>query len=549
MKIRLINSTEHPWIDKVGSNYRIIFKGYFWDKDDYYSGYDAIECLKNLFNEKKMNEVKDIICNRLSGHFAIIIDSDSFALAIVDKIRSIPIFYSKKGEKTILSNSAVSICNKLDNFEINDKSLTIFNMSGYCLKHSTLHKDIKQLLAGQFIFINKKNNKLRINYYYRYIKFENRIMEKRQFAESLHQTFMKTFKKLVESLKGNQVMIPLSGGYDSRLIVAMLKEFSFKNIKAYTYGVKNLWEVERAKYISNLLGIECINIEFNPSKTRALFKSKVRQDYFKFAGGLNSAPHLPDFYAIIKLRKQRFIDKNAIFINGQSGDFITGGHIPSILNGDKSDSYNWNSLFDVIMNDHFSLWTNLKTGENRKILLNELHKFFDFYKDITLDKEKYSKLYELFEFEERQSKFVVNGQRIYEFFGYDWRLPLWSDELIRFWSRVPFNLKFGQKLYLDYLKKQNFGGVFDNISLPKQYSYFPRWSLFPRSTFKILSMISGNEIGYYYNKYFKYFMTYGPFYPQQSYFKYLKDSTYHRNPISYGLREYIKEIGYEKNIY
>ena len=36
------------------------------------------------------------------------------------------------------------------------------------------------------------------------------------------------------------------------------------------------------------------------------------------------------------------------------------------------------------------------------------------------------KLYERLEFINRQSKYVINGQRLYEFFGYEWRLPLWD---------------------------------------------------------------------------------------------------------------------------
>ena len=35
-------------------------------------------------------------------------------------------------------------------------------------------------------------------------------------------------------------------------------------------------------------------------------------------------------------------------------------------------------------------------------------------------------LYEFSEFKNRQTKYVITVQRVYEFFGYEWRLPLWD---------------------------------------------------------------------------------------------------------------------------
>ena len=116
------------------------------------------------------------------------------------------------------------------------------------------------------------------------------------------------------------------------------------------------------------------------------------------------------------------------------------------------------------------------------------------------------------------------------------------DELIEFWENVPWSLKYNQNLYLDYLRKMNFSCVFSNITLPPQYSYFPPWSFVLRVIFKIFSHFSNRDISHFYNKYLKYHMAYGHSYPQESYFDYLKDSQFHRNPISYGSQEYIKEL-------
>jgi hypothetical protein len=40
--------------------------------------------------------------------------------------------------------------------------------------------------------------------------------------------------------------------------------------------------------------------------------------------------------------------------------------------------------------------------------------------------------------------------RVYEYFGFEWRLPLFDHELMDFWAHVPFELRLGRKLYLEF---------------------------------------------------------------------------------------------------
>ena len=69
--------------------------------------------------------------------------------------------------------------------------------------------------------------------------------------------------------------------------------------------------------------------------------------------------------------------------------------------------------------------------------VNKLNCQFDF--------ENFHRIYEILEFEDRQVKYVINGQRLYEFFGYEWRLPLWDSLYLNFWEKVPLEYKFDQK--------------------------------------------------------------------------------------------------------
>ena len=89
-----------------------------------------------------------------------------------------------------------------------------------------------------------------------------------------------------------------------------------------------------------------------------------------------------------------------------------------------------------------------------KVTKKNLEKKIDEFKNL----KEYKKcgpedIYEIWEYYERQVKFIIQGQRIYDYFGFDWYLPFWDGEAIRFWSEMPLELRKNQYLFKDYLKR------------------------------------------------------------------------------------------------
>lgn len=70
--------------------------------------------------------------------------------------------------------------------------------------------------------------------------------------------------------------------------------------------------------------------------------------------------------------------------------------------------------------------------------------------------EDVANAFECWEWQERQAKFIVNSCRVYEFWGYDWRIPLWNNEMMDFWARVPLGLRVGKRLYDGFLFSSQF---------------------------------------------------------------------------------------------
>jgi asparagine synthase (glutamine-hydrolysing) len=551
MNIKIINDKEYSWRYQKVDGKRICFKGLFRYEDKCFRDVQACKKLSEIFSVDRTTSssifslppVKIFKENilKLRGHFSFIIDEGDFILAFVDKIRSYPIFYCDAGNTFFISNSALKIQAEADLHEKDEISFLEFEMAGFTTGRSTLFKDLLQLQAGEFLLYDKKRSNLETIRYYRY--WTDEIIERAEgeLLDELHEVTVKTFLDMIETLNGRPVWIPLSGGLDSRLVLAMLCEFKYDNISTFTYGIPGLWEIKEAKKIAEYLNVRWHYLPYKPKEIKKLFWSTERNNYFNFASGLSSAPFLSDFYALWILRNKRIISEDSIIINGMTGDYLTGGHIPHTISDLEKNELNVGFLLKAIIDKHFSLWYNLKTEENIDAISKKIISLLQLTPNSMISISEFAKYYELYEWQERQCKYVVNGQRMYEWFGYDWRLPLWSDELMDFWVQVDWQKKSDQKIYKKYLKQYNFGSVFDMIS-PVQYTYMPSYIKLLSKIFTGVGKITTRDTSLYNRKYLRYFMAYAPFYPQKSYFEYLKDSQWHRNCISYLAKNFLDSL-------
>ena len=143
-----------------------------------------------------------------------------------------------------------------------------------------------------------------------------------------------------------------------------------------------------------------------------------------------------------------------VVINGQSGDFICGNHLPTHLVGESD----YRRLWEHIRSKHFGVrpqgTADLQPIEER---------FRSWCESTAVGGElehPWATQHENWEFRERQAKYVVNGQRIYEYLGMDWLLPWWDFELVRFFERVPLGGYVNRQLLLDYVRCYDYKGLF-----------------------------------------------------------------------------------------
>jgi len=314
-----------------------------------------------------------------------------------------------------------------------------------------LYPNVKQLRAGEYLVFNKSKNELKLE---RYFEFRHRNfyeLSEEDLVEELDKVYVNTVKRLIDSLQGRTAVIPLSGGHDSRLIAVMLKRLGYENVICFTYGKPGNWESEISKEIADYLGYKWIFVPYTRKNQYKMYNSSKRKEYSVFTDGLTSLPHIQDFYAVWKMKEKSLIHENSVFIPGHSGDFISGSYIPVwFLNKNKISQ---DEVIKAIFNKYYSLW---KWQKNKKKLANEFSnkvmRIIGSNKNYTL--EEAANVYDFWDWQELHAKFIVNSLRVYEFFGYEWRLPFWDNQMIKYWTRVSIKKRMRRYLYLEYVNKK-----------------------------------------------------------------------------------------------
>ena len=450
--------------------------------------------IEKLSTNIKINKdyIKETIKN-IDDHFGIVVISKNWSFAAVDCARSYPIFWKKTKTNFILSPQAKCIAKEKED-TIDKHQLVAFRMSGYTINEGTLWNNINNLNPGNFIFIESQND-FYIEKHFVYDPWHISTRSYNDFKKQLKYEISRVLKNIIVKANGRTIAVPLSAGLDSRLIASGLKHLNYNNVKCFSYGLKNNFESNGSKIIAKKLGYKWNFVEINQNNAKNFSLSLTYNKFISNTLDGCATASIQGLYAIDILLKNKYLDKEDIIVNGNSGDFISGGHIPKKLLTWKN-SKDINLLFDEIFEAHFykhyALWESLLSTENKKIIKKQLL--------IQIEKNLYNinsnfmpqGVAEFLEYENRQTKFVANCQRIYEFYNLKWQLPLWDKSFINFWSYVPLKYKIDQKLYKDTLNELNMGKVWGEKYDFKPF-VSPSWVRMLRYMFKAYFIFLGKK--------------------------------------------------------
>lgn len=404
----------------------VYVKGYLSDENEaLYTDAELIEYYKTF---KTTEEFIDK-CKNANGNFVVIVAKDEKVYIAADVTRTFPIFYAVSEGRIVISDDAYYLRDVLK-LEADITSTNEFLYTSYVTGSSTLLEGLKQIVAGE-VLVFEDGRVERISYF-NYCVNSDEIL-KNATVEQHNGLFRKAMQRIVDSVKGKTIVLPLSGGYDSRLIAVLLKELNYKNVICFTYGNIDNVEVQISKQVANTLGYKWLFVDYVDMPFQEdFFESEELGRYYKFANNMSSVFLLQDFFAVRHLTNNNLVPKNSVFIPGHSGDFNVGNHLYPF---DKLVSSDKTCATEIFKRHYILDQSPVKKELFQKVL-----------KSIPKEGKCYSKI-ENFNLKERQAKLIVNANRVYEFFGYEHRMLFWDRDLVEFFRTLKFSDKLNSKLY------------------------------------------------------------------------------------------------------
>lgn len=439
------------WNDKKG----IYTKGYLFDRNNkLFKDHETVTYFEGTGDEAHfVRKLKDA-----NGLFSVIIDNGEMVMAAVDRARSFRFFYTMKDNDIIICDSAETLLEYAGRPEPDENALQNFLAAGYVTGSRTLISNIYQIRAGEYICYSK--GRLSTDYYHTFIPSHIPDSPIPNLTDSILKSMDAMGERTSLLLKNRTAVIPLSSGFDSRFIASTLKHIGVNNAICFTYGRKDNYETGISKKVAEKLGYKWLFIEYNSDITEGYLEDPVFQEYYKYSAGYSAMFFMQEYFAVKHLHDKGLIPGNSLFIPGHSGDVLAGGHLWEDIN----EKTNPARLAGLIYDKNYIL--NKPPRPVRKKLTA------DILENMPASIYPFA-VYQDWELKERHAKFIINSANIYNFFGYEYIMPLWDLDLLDFFTLLPYRHRIFKNFYNSVLINHIFsrnGLNFDMENLPADRS-------------------------------------------------------------------------------
>ncbi len=419
LEIRL---TKYSWADKNN----IVATGFCWHNHRF----TDVENLPEIFIPVSFDfDHFASFCQMCNGQFSVLAKKEGNIWLHCGYSWSYPLFYSVVEERIIISDDpGVISFEKIAN-SCSEEVRDYFLMFGVTPGAKTLFRGIKTVRPGETVLINLTSGQVIKKVFE--LPIESEVLKN---PDELAFTIRQNFSKYALLLKDKQVFLPLTGGYDSRLLACLLKESGLKNVTCITWGRPGMDDAETARLVAEKLQFEYIFIPYTNSLIGGFALSHEFKQYADYAGHITSMPYFQDYFAIKYLQQKNQISGDAVFIPGHPGDFLRGSHLYPGLGTDSLPKVT------EVIRKAFGTWLPMHPTQKAQVLRT-------IFEEVLVDGEGSKTSFQRWDFEERQCKLIGNSSQVYSFFGIRHLAPLFDRELVSYFLELPFSIRLFALLY------------------------------------------------------------------------------------------------------
>lgn len=495
------HKTQHNTMQSAGQmGYSIALSGCFGavctEHDIWLYGHVYLHQQKLSVSTLKAQLVTAIMANRLSeclqqlnGYFTVVLKHGSQLLCFTDKLRSRPLYYIYTPDCFYLSDQPASLaaehgCQLAANPLVQHE----FLHTGYVTGADTLLTNLKQLQAAELLQLNLASKQLHSQFYYCFIPCNTNLpqVDVASWQAQLEQVVTRVVDRLIHFAAGRQIVLPLSGGYDSRALALYLKKAAYPDVLCFTFGRKGSAEAKLSQRIAAELGFNWHCVSYSRTTWVNLQQDPQFKDYLSFVHGLVSVPNVQVFPAIQQLLARKLIKPDAVVAPGHTSAFFSGSlHASGAVQAESMLAHS--DLVQVqqaVIAKHFQNSRAPISPQLQQKLAAQLAGIAGAAQLQGI--ANINSVAEAWNYRERQAKFIVNSNRYYDFFKLDWWMPFWDGDFMGFWQGAPYQLRRKKVLWVNFVEQamQNYTGnsqPYGHASIKKYpwltrlYSWFNYW--------------------------------------------------------------------------
>ncbi|WP_255169094.1 asparagine synthase-related protein [Natrononativus amylolyticus] len=391
----------------------------------------------------------------LEGFYGAVLEAGETTYLVADGTRSIPLYYDAAG-------TAISDRGRLVRDAVGARRDRIteseFVLTRYVTGPETIWRGVLATQPGEVVALEAGSKPVRETYR----EYWPTGSRDESGGPSLEGAFETALDRL-ETVAGDRpVVVPLSGGYDSRLLAAALAARG-REVIAYTFGRSGHPDVEVSREVAARLGIRWEFCEYDRTLWRDLYHGPAGERYRERAFGGDALPFLAEWPALRRLLEADRLPEDALYCpghtvatpserlprfageaasTGSSGDAGCGPAVDADVaaeDGGEVVEPSLEGLLEYVLESHYVLWRRDTSDRAFDLAVRDRIRrgLIGGREPSDVDgPAAAAAAYERWEWRGRMATFTAGDLRVYEDCGVDWWLPLWDPAYVRAWAGV-----------------------------------------------------------------------------------------------------------------